>query len=266
MRLLLILTLLNFPFSVSAHELWIEPVDFTVEAEGKFQANIVNGQNFVGVKLPYLERSIEFFSIFNGDSAEPVQSRIGSRPAVDMESLDSGLNVFAYQSTPSSLTYTEPEKFTAFVEHKDLAFGLADHLERGLGADRITEVYTRYSKSLVGAGDALGSDRRVGFETEIVALGNPYTDNSDTLGIQLFYRETPRSNEQVEVFERAADGTVVVTLTRTDADGVAVIPVKRNHSYMLDAVVIREPNDEIANEYNAMWETLWANLTFYVPQ
>jgi hypothetical protein len=39
------------------------------------------------------------------------------------------------------------------------------------------------------------------------------------------------------------------------------IPVKSGHEYLLDAVVLRaaDPDD------GAVWETLWAALTFAVP-
>ena len=81
----------------------------------------------------------------------------------------------------------------------------------------------------------------------------------------MFYRDAMRANAQVELFEKAADGTVVVTLHKADADGIALLPVRSGYEYMADAVVMRVPSDALASEYGAVWETLWANLTFAVP-
>ena len=77
--------------------------------------------------------------------------------------------------------------------------------------------------------------------------------------------EDVRADTQLEIFDKAPDDTVVITTTRTDSDGIAVVPVIAGHSYMLDAVVLREPSAELASGTEAVWETLWANLTFGVP-
>jgi hypothetical protein len=72
---------------------------------------------------------------------------------------------------------------------------------------------------------------------------------------------------QVEYFDKDATGVVNVTLHRTDGDGVALLPVTKGHSYLVDAVVMREPEaGSIAAEKGAVWESLWAALTFAVPQ
>ena len=83
--------------------------------------------------------------------------------------------------------------------------------------------------------------------------------------MQLFYQSGQRADEQVEIFERAPSGAVTVSTTRTNADGIATIPVQSGHDYMLDAVVLREPTSQRAEQTGAAWETLWANLTFHVP-
>jgi hypothetical protein len=83
--------------------------------------------------------------------------------------------------------------------------------------------------------------------------------------VRVLYRGAPRADEQVEIFEKAADNSVTVSTVRTDAGGVAVIPVKPGFTYMLDSVVLREPEAALAAELDVVWESLWANLTFAVP-
>ncbi|MEJ6401983.1 DUF4198 domain-containing protein [Yoonia sp. 2307UL14-13] len=252
---------------VAAHELWIEPLAYQVGADGNIAAHIVNGEEFEGTNLAFLPRDIQNFVMFANDQTVRVDSRLGDRPALDRSSLGDGLHIVAYQTNPSTVNYPNWEKFQKFIDHKDLGDLRPIHNERGLPEEDFLEVYTRYSKSLIGVGDAAGGDRRVGMETELVALTNPYTDDmSDGMRVQLYYRNDVRGDEQIEVFEKAPDGQVEITLHRTDSDGIGTFDVKPGHAYMVDAVYLREPSERLATETRGVWETMWANLTFAVPE
>jgi len=138
------------------------------------------------------------------------------------------------------------------------------HKSRGLPDTGFKEAYSRYGKSLIAVGDGAGADQNVGLLTEIVALANPYTDDlTDGLPVQVLYEGKPRANVQVELFDRAPDGEVAVTLHRTDNTGVAVIPVAPGHEYLVDSVVMRAVGP--ADDKGHVWESLWASLTFKVP-
>jgi uncharacterized GH25 family protein len=262
----LVLSLLASP--AVAHEFWIEPLAYQVEADGRLEAHLVNGQDFAGVKIPYLPRGFANFITFTEiNTAARVRGRLGDMPALQQNPLGEGLNVVVYQANPSTIKYAEWAKFQAFIEHKDFGDILSIHQARGLPEEGFTEIYARFSKSLIGVGNGVGSDTRVGLTTEIVALTNPYTDDlADGVKVQLFYLNEPRAEVQIEVFEKGPDDTVEVSFYRTDAEGIATFPVNAGHSYMLDAVVLREPSDNVAAETGAVWETLWANMTFAVPQ
>ena len=251
---------------VAAHELWIEPLDYQVPVEGKLTAHIVNGQDFAGVKLPFIPRRFAHFVALAGGEVQKVDSRIGDSPALDQPAVAEGLNVVAYQARNSDVTYENWEKFQKFLDHKDLGDQLANHEGRGFPLEDFKETYSRYSKTLIGVGNGAGADKRVGLETEIVAITNPYTDDlSGGVKVQLFYRTDVRANEQVEVFEKAPNGAVNIFMVRTNGNGIASVPVKSGHEYMLDAVVLREPAAQLAADTGAAWETLWANMTFMAP-
>jgi hypothetical protein len=176
-----------------------------------------------------------------------------------------GLNIVAYQSTAATITYANWEKFQKFVDHKDFGDVRPAHDARGLPDADFTESYTRYSKSLIGVGEGVGADVRIGLETEIVALTNPYTDDlTDGMQVQLFYGQDVRSDEQIEVFAKAPSGDVTVTLVRTNGDGIATIPVQSGTAYQLDAVVLRDATGQTLAD-GSVYETLWANLTFQAP-
>ncbi len=266
MRILaLIFSVLTGP--VLAHEFWIEPDAYQVPTEGRLEGNLVNGQEFAGTKLSYLPQRFANFAVFAGAQAERVQGRPGDMPALNRDPLVEGLHIVAYQANNATVNYETWEKFQTFVDHKDFGDVLSQHQARGLPEENFTEVYARYSKSLIGVGNSEGADRRVGLETEIVALTNPYTDDlSDGMRVQVFYRNDVRADTQVEVFQKADDGTVEISLYRTDTQGIATIPVEPGFAYMVDAVVLKEPSAELMATSNSVWQTLWANLTFATPE
>ncbi|MGB8813339.1 MAG: DUF4198 domain-containing protein [Paracoccaceae bacterium] len=266
MRVLpLLLMLLGTP--ASAHEFWIEPLVYQPDAKGRLEANLVNGQSFGGAPIAFLPSWFQRFVITAAGQEVEVSSRMGDLPAVAQAVLGDGLHVVVYQSTVDKVTYQDYAKFAKFAVHKDLGDVRTRHVARGLPEAGFAESYTRFSKSLVGVGTGVGADSRLGLETEIVALNNPYVDDlAAGMRVQLFYGDAVRSDAQVEVFEKAADGTVLVSTVRTDAEGVAVVPVRRGYAYMLDAVLLREPDAALAAARGVVWETLWANLTFAVPQ
>lgn len=249
-----------------AHELWIEPIDYRPAADSKIAAHIVNGEKFKGFNLAYIPRKFKTFIAVSGSTAAPVDGRIGDSPALQLNQANEGLLVIVYQSAPDTVTYRKFEKFQSFADHKDFPDVREKHQERGLPEKNFREVYTRYSKSMIGVGSGAGQDSRTGLETEIIALDNPYTDDlSDGMRVQLWYGDDVRTGAQVELFEKSEDGEIAITLHRTDIHGIAILPVKPGHEYMVNAVVLREPDVVLAEESNAMWETLWANMTFEVP-
>lgn len=251
---------------VAAHEFWLAPLDYTVAADATMLVQIVNGSDYVGQNIPFLPQRFALFNNFVDGKSYPIASRTGDLPAVSIAAPLPGLNVLAYQSRDATVTYDDWETFLTFVEHKDLTPVLARHAERGFAEEAFTEVYSRYSKSLVAVGDGAGADRRLGLETEIVALTNPYTDDlSDGMSFQLWYGQDPRADVRFEIYDRAPDGTVTQTFYRTDSEGMVTVPVQNGYTYMADAVLIREPAEGLATETGALWESLWANMTFAVP-
>ncbi len=266
MRILaLVLSVIAAP--VAAHEFWIEPLAYQVAPEGRLEANIVNGQEFAGAKLAYLPQRFVNFVLFSGTETDQVEGRPGDLPALQQDPVAEGLNIAAYQANNATVDYANWEKFQKFVDHKDFGDVLSQHEARGISVDGFKEVYSRHSKTLFGVGNSEGSDRRVGLETEIVALTNPYTDDlSAGFQVQVYYRNDLRPNTQVEVFEKAANSTVTISLYRTNDEGIAVFPVRPGYRYMVDAVVLRAPSTALMETSGAVWETLWANLTFAVPE
>ena len=249
------------------HEFWIDTLDYQVETGTPLQADLRVGQNFGGSPYAYIPANFRLFELAQGETRTPVAGRIGDRPALNQAAPGPGLTMVLHVTRDYDLTYKTLDMFENFVRHKDALWAFEQHKAEGFPDAGFVELYSRYAKSLIAVGDGAGKDSRFGLLTEIVALANPYTDNlSGGLPVQVFYDDEVRADTQVELFAKSPDGTVSITTHRTDAQGIVALPVQPGVTYMADAVVLRRPDSDLAREKNALWESLWANLTFAVPE
>ena len=249
-----------------AHEFWIAPQAYLVSKDAKIIAELRNGQGFSGVNLPYLSMKTERLDITYATQTAEITMRNGDTPALVTASLGQGLHLLAYQSSLSVVSYEKWENFASFVVHKDLGVTKEAHLAAGFALENFSEIYRRFSKSLVGVGSGQGFDRALGLEVEFVAQTNPFaTEPNRGFEVLLLKDGAPSPHLQIEIFEKAPDETVNTTTTNTNAEGRALFEVKAGHSYMLDAVFLRHPTAELAQKWGADYESRWANLTFYIP-
>lgn len=260
--------LCTLPVTATAHEFWIEPLSYQVDADARVQAQFKNGQDFKGSTLSFFDRSSKRFDIVIDGKAMPVTPRSGDSPALDIAlPIKDKLISVIHETSSSEVTYREWEKFQKFAAHKDFTTAEKEHIAAGWSQVKFRETYSRHVKALIAIGTGEGRDSKAGLKTEFVALTNPYDDSfGGTMQVGLYFDGTPRANAQVEVFDRTPGGDVTVTLHRTDAEGKAEVPVTAGHEYLFDAVVL-QPFAEASVEENAIvWQTYWAALTFAVPQ
>lgn len=261
-RLTWVLALLASP--LSAHEFWIEPETFALPDGAPVVAQTIVGTELKGATYSYNPRDFTRFEIVTDAGVQPVEGRLGDKPALNMVPEGTGLATIVHVTRDHSLIYRKWEKFTAFCTHKDFTWALDRHIARGLAQDLVRERYSRHAKSLVALGDGAGADREMGLLTEIVAEANPYTDDlSGGFPVRVLYQGAPRADVQVELFERNAAGDVTIRLYRTDDQGRVSVDVTPGHFYLVDSVVMREL--EVTEDKDPAWESLWASLTFETP-
>lgn len=264
----IILTALSLLLSLNtlshAHEFWLEPQNYQAEPGTAVAIELRNGQDFEGLELSWFDPRVDSASVHTQDNSIAYEGLPGDLPAMSV-TVEDGLTVVSYSSNITKLTYDSWVKALRFAVEKDFPWFVAEHDARGLPREAVTEGYWRFSKTLIGGGTGQGVDEARGMPTEFVALSNPYAGPSDTFRARLLYQDAPRADVQVEVWDKA-DGEITKTLLRTDTDGIVTLPVQPGHSYQIDAVVLREPQSPEAQKLDVMWESLWANMTFAVPQ
>jgi hypothetical protein len=95
--------------------------------------------------------------------AGDAENRLGARFALDIAPLSEGLHVISYQSTLSTLTYTEWAKFLeVFLTAK--AFADIEAIHDARPRERFRSKAVAVSKTLVGVGNSIGSDFQIDIE------------------------------------------------------------------------------------------------------
>lgn len=242
----------------TAHEFWIEPEQFFIDAGDTLSTRLYVGQNLEGVENAFIPRRLERFEWSQAGLSRPVEMSLGDRPAFAMMAQTEGVVTVMHQTRPQSLTYSKWEKFIAFCEEKDFLWAADEHLERGLPQTGFKERYVRYAKSLIHVGDGPDVTQNYGLRYEFELIGGAKASGAITL--QLLFEGAPERDVQTTVFTRAPSGEVSVLKTRTNSAGFVTIERQAGHIYLVDAV--RMLPLEPQKDDGFAWESLWASITF----
>ena len=246
--------------SLISHEMWLDTTTFQQSVGKDIQISLKNGQMFQGAGLSYFKsRFSDFYYISNEQKIE-IESRMGDTPAATISLNTNGLLTGIYVSKKSTITYKSIDKFANFVSEKGEDWVIQKHGELKFPKNNFKEEYYRFSKILIGVGDANGSDKNVGLKHELVALTNPYIiSSSDKFLVQLLFNNEPQKNRRITIFERDIENKVNIRTTLTNSNGIGKFEVTEGHDYLLDNVIL-ELNDN--SEDNVFWKSYWAALTF----
>lgn len=268
--------------SLRAHEMWIEPIDFTVKSKGKIYAHHKVGQNFKGNTYAYLDKNFKHLKISQGKYDKDVKSRLGDMPFIQETVSNDGLVTLTAISIGNKLIYKTEDQFRKFIQSEKLNWVLAEHKKRGLPSQGFTELFIRSAKSLVKVGHGNGEDRKIGLPLEWVLKDNPYTTNNKNITACLYWQGSKVINKPIHIFTKVPvksvdkDQTLEKKVTNlfkrkkyklsdafmtTDETGCVLI-VRNKGFYLLNAVKMMEPDDVTKNKTNAVWESNWGSLTF----
>lgn len=263
----IVFSVLLFSSVSFAHEMWIEPSQYSLELGETLFANEKVGQNFKGNSYAYLDSSFESLHITVGDSTSKINSRLGDLPAIQEKTLQQGLYIITAETTPSELIYDKSETFANFLNEDGLQWVFAEHKKRGLPGKGFKEIYRRNPKALVKVGDGKGKDRVMGLQFEWLVENNPYTSKED-IRAQLLWQGSPAANMHVNVFNKpkhkSPKSELIKTSLMTDIDGKITIPRANGGLFLVNAVKMIEPDEKTAAETNAVWESIWASLSYEI--
>jgi uncharacterized GH25 family protein len=242
----------------AAHEYWLEPAEFVLQAGKSVPVHIYVGQNFKANSFPYLRDEYKKFVIAEGRNERPVKAVDGDDP-VTVKPAGSGLAIVAAYTVPETLTFDAWDKFEVYLQFEGLEHIAAKHREQSKPMTGIVEHYIRCAKLLLEVGGGSGEDRSLGLPLELVAERNPYRlAPGEALPVRLRHNGKPIAGVQISAFSKADPQTR--HLVRTDAEGRARITLPTAGPWLLNAVHMVD-----STTANVHWLSWWASLTFARP-
>ncbi len=242
---------------LTAHEYWIEPLDFTVPQGEAMQANLKVGQVFKGITYPFAPSRFRTFAIIQNGVQTEYKGIPGDNPALQQSEPATGLNTILYHSMADTLNIRENGFWEKYLLDEGLSDALQKHRADGLSEIGFQEQYTRNAKSLVQIGPYQGEvDQPVGMPLELVVDGSPYAPGTTHVRVKLIWQGVPVPNHPVNVFTKSPD--IHKTLIHTDENGMAEVAFPEGSSILLNSVRIMR-NDE---GQDPLYQSWWASLTF----
>lgn len=267
MKSISVLLIFSLTTLTQAHEMWIQPVNYSVEVGDNILADEIVGQGFKGNKYAYIDRSFEKLNITVGDKIQAVKSRLGDLPAIQELTMDEGLHIITAETPYSLLNYETFDKFANFLNEDGLQWVFEEHKKRGLPDKGFKEVYRRNPKTLVKVGRGKGQDRALGMPLEWVVETNPYT-SSGIIKAQLLWQGNAAANMHVNIFNKpkfdSLDSALIKTSLITDEQGRIEIPRADGGLFLINSVKMIKPDVKIVQSTGAVWESIWASLTYEI--
>lgn len=246
----------------AAHEFWIEPTKFQSPAGRVIALHLRVGMDMKGEPVPRNAKRLIRFDAITGDQSKPVPGEDGVDPAGFLRVEKAGLTTVAFVSNATTIEL-EPEKFASYLKEEGLDTILADREKRGESDKLGREAYARSCKSfiLVGGEGRDTQDWALGLPLEFVVEKNPYSlKPGDKLTVRLLRDGKPLANSLVvgihrELLDKRPS-------QRTDAEGRATLELPKSGMWLIKAVDMRRA----ASGVDADWESIWASLTFELPE
>jgi uncharacterized GH25 family protein len=248
--------------ALRAHDFWIEPSSFRPQTGARVAVRLRVGEGLRGDPVPRDPGQIERFVTAGPEGEAGVPGVPGGEPAGWVSPASPGLRWIVYDSGHSSLALGAA-KFERYLGQEGLERIRRLRASRGQSGVPAREIYSRCAKSLLAVGDRAGAgfDRVLGLELELVPEKNPYLLKAgETLPVRLLYHGKPLEGALVTALPQGAPDARVSS--RSDRRGHADLRLDRPGLWLVKAVhMVSAPAGSGAD-----WESLWASLTFELPQ
>ena len=243
-----------------AHDFRVQPDRYAVAAGETVRLRLFVGEAFDG--LPFLRdpRHMKRFDVVGPDGRAAVPGERNRITVGRIGPLAPGAHVVGYQSTYTLLTLAA-DRFDSYLKKEGFDAVRALRAERGETGAPGREAYARSAKTVVvAAGAAAGHDAVLGLALELVPERAPDAVRAgEAMPVRLLLDGAPLAGAPVTAWARAAPDRPA--RARTDAAGRAELRLPHAGAWLVRAVHMRPA----APGRDADWESVWASLTFAVP-
>jgi uncharacterized GH25 family protein len=165
-------------------------------------------------------------------------------------------------STRARIIELAAKDFNQYLAEDGIPDALAARRRGGEMAKPARERYAKHVKALLQVGDAPGDGytTELGYPAELVPMENPYALRSGaTLRVRTLVDGKPTANQFVVYGGRTpAGGRIPQRSVRSNADGVARIPLARSGTWYVKFINMTR----LEGDSEADYESKWATLTF----
>jgi uncharacterized GH25 family protein len=247
-----------------AHDLFVEPATYFVEAGSQVEAtlfngtfrrseNTIDGERVAALKMAGPEGVVRLGWDGWDGPAHTTKFRV--------QVGESGTYALGVSTKPRPIELSGPD-FNEYLAHD----GIPDVLEarkRAGQLDRpVVERYAKHVKTLVqvGGGGGEGWKKSFGFPAEIVPVANPYELAAGrTLRVRVLVDGRPVGNQVVIAGGMDDRGPFEERQVRSDAEGIAAFEIDRPGTWYVKFIHMVETESEGID-----YESKWATLTFEV--
>ena len=257
--------------SAWAHDLFLKLHTYFLKPDSDATIALYNGTFEQSENILARDRMLDISVVGPTDSVvHPDTARWrdeGQTTLLDFRTGEPGTYVFGVSTKPRMIELTGAE-FNDYLEHD----GILDHLgmrrTEGKLDEPASERYAKHVKAIFQVGDKRSHafSHRLGYPIEIIPLQNPYMLTvGDSLHILVLLEDAPLADELVYASyeghhgDNASGGHTEAVHTRTDSEGVAVVPLSAPGLWYARLIHMEE-----LNEPGVTHESKWATLTFAV--
>jgi len=258
--------LVLIPSAGEAHQYWLTPSRYRVEAGETVELGAAVGTGFRGRGVTWdAGRCVRLSARSKAALDLSREPESGERIWIRLRPADPGGTIFAFESN-----FRPIELPAAEFEHYLRDEGLDEVLRARRNTPDLTgrERYRRCAKLWLAGDDASRATEPVGLPLEIVPLSAPGTredlsvrvlaDGSPIGGLLVKAWNRPPQPSGVPLDPDARDSVGVVWSGRTDERGGVTIPLRRAGEWLVSAVRMEPSSDPD----EADWQSTWASLTF----
>ncbi|MDE2805597.1 MAG: DUF4198 domain-containing protein [Gemmatimonadota bacterium] len=266
--------------ALSAHTMFLKLDSFFLEPHSTAAVALINGDFDKSENVITRDRMLDVSVVGPGGTIHPPHSAWTdsavfhwSPDSVDtavlsFETGSPGTYVIGVSTAPRVFALTARE-FNEYLVHDGIVDAIEQRAAAGKTNDDATERYSKHVKALIQVGDARSAEwsHKLGYPVEFIPLRNPYELGvGDDLRVRFLRAGRPVANQLVYAshdghhgHDEAGEHVEAVT-TRTDADGVAAIPLSGAGRWYVRTIHMVETTAEPEVDY----ESNWATLTFEV--
>jgi uncharacterized GH25 family protein len=244
---------------LGAHDLWIEPSTFRPAPGATVAVGLRLGQDFAGDPVPRSARLIDRFVVRQGGEDQPIVGLENIDPAGWFRADGQATAVIAYRS---HATFVElpAAAFEDYLRQEGLERIIDVRARRGDRAEPGREHFYRYAKALLaGKQGSLAATEPMGLAYEIVPDEDPTVGYAAFRG-RVLYQGEPLEGALVVALLRADPSARLAA--RSDARGAFAFVLPRAGVWLIKSVHLVH-----ASMFSrADWDSLWASLTFELPE